>query len=56
MNLDSFVEAYTVTALVMFPIHAYGSKEQKERWLRDLGSGKKIGCFGLSWKNLILKL
>ena len=39
-------------SLVMFPIHAYGSKEQKERWLRDLGSGKKIGCFGLTEPNL----
>ena len=38
-------------SLVMFPIHAYGSKQQKERWLRDLGSGKKIGCFGLTEPN-----
>ena len=35
-------------ALVMYPIHAYGSEEQKERWLPDLGTGEKVGCFGLT--------
>jgi len=35
-------------ALVMYPIHAYGSAEQKERWLADLGSGSSVGCFGLT--------
>ena len=35
-------------ALVMYPIHAYGSDEQKERWLPDLGRGEKVGCFGLT--------
>ncbi|ODR81525.1 acyl-CoA dehydrogenase [Haladaptatus sp. W1] len=35
-------------ALVMYPIHAYGSEEQKERWLPDLGEGKAVGCFGLT--------
>jgi glutaryl-CoA dehydrogenase len=35
-------------ALVMYPIHAYGSDEQKERWLPDLGEGKAVGCFGLT--------
>ncbi len=34
--------------LVMFPIDAYGSDEQKERWLPAMGEGKKIGCFGLT--------
>ncbi|MFH5799497.1 acyl-CoA dehydrogenase family protein [Haladaptatus sp. CMAA 1911] len=35
-------------ALVMYPIHAFGSEEQKERWLPDLGEGKAVGCFGLT--------
>ena len=35
-------------ALVMYPIFAYGSDEQKERWLADLGSGETVGCFGLT--------
>tara|TARA_B100000003_G_scaffold62505_2_gene55904 strand:+ start:5902 stop:7074 length:1173 start_codon:yes stop_codon:yes gene_type:complete len=38
-------------ALVMYPIHAYGSDEQKTRWLSKLGSGEKIGCFGLTESN-----
>lgn len=38
-------------ALVMYPIHAYGSEEQKEKWLPGLGSGTKIGCFGLTEPN-----
>jgi len=35
-------------ALVMYPIHAFGSDEQKERWLPALGRGEKVGCFGLT--------
>ena len=35
-------------ALVIYPIHAYGSAEQKERWLPDLGAGEAVGCFGLT--------
>jgi len=35
-------------ALVMYPIHAYGSDDQKERWLPALGEGKAVGCFGLT--------
>ncbi|WP_440988261.1 acyl-CoA dehydrogenase family protein [Haloarchaeobius baliensis] len=35
-------------ALVMYPIHAFGSEEQKEEWLPDMGRGEKIGCFGLT--------
>ena len=35
-------------ALVMYPIHAYGSEEQKDRWLSDLAAGEKVGCFGLT--------
>ena len=38
-------------SLVMYPIHAFGSDSQKERWLSDLGAGKKIGCFGLTEPN-----
>jgi len=34
--------------LVMYPIHAYGSEAQKERWLPALASGQAIGCFGLT--------
>jgi glutaryl-CoA dehydrogenase len=32
----------------MYPIHTYGSEEQKQRWLPDMARGKKIGCFGLT--------
>jgi glutaryl-CoA dehydrogenase len=35
-------------SLVMFPIHAYGSEEQKEYWLPKLAAGEAIGCFGLT--------
>ncbi|AEM58069.1 acyl-CoA dehydrogenase [Haloarcula hispanica N601] len=35
-------------ALVMYPIHAYGSDAQKEEWLPALGSGERVGCFGLT--------
>ncbi len=35
-------------SLVMFPIHAYGSEEQKNKWLPKLASGELIGCFGLT--------
>jgi glutaryl-CoA dehydrogenase len=45
-GLRSFVSVQG--ALVMFPIHAYGSPEQKERWLPKLQSGQAIGCFGLT--------
>ena len=38
-------------ALVMYPIHAYGSKDQKAKWLSELGTGTKIGCFGLTEPN-----
>jgi glutaryl-CoA dehydrogenase len=45
-GLRSFVSVQG--ALVMYPIHAYGSDEQKDRWLPELASGRKIGCFGLT--------
>jgi glutaryl-CoA dehydrogenase len=32
----------------MYPIHAYGSEEQKQKWLPALQSGAAIGCFGLT--------
>jgi glutaryl-CoA dehydrogenase len=35
-------------ALVMFPIHAFGSDAQKKKWLPLLARGEKIGCFGLT--------
>ena len=35
-------------ALVMYPIHSYGSEAQKERWLPELAAGRAIGCFGLT--------
>ncbi|MGE3525723.1 MAG: acyl-CoA dehydrogenase family protein [Gemmatimonadales bacterium] len=35
-------------ALVMYPIHAFGSEEQKKHWLPRLASGDEIGCFGLT--------
>ena len=34
--------------LVMYPIHTYGSEEQKQHWLPKLQSGEAIGCFGLT--------
>ena len=36
------------SSLVMFPIHAFGSEEQKQRWLPGMAAGKLIGCFGLT--------
>ena len=36
------------SALVMYPIHAFGSEEQKDCWLPKLAKGEKIGCFGLT--------
>jgi glutaryl-CoA dehydrogenase len=36
------------SSLVMFPIYAYGSDAQKEKWLPAMARGEKIGCFGLT--------
>src|SRR6056297_1683043 len=36
------------SSLVMYPIHAYGSEEQRRRYLPGLASGETIGCFGLT--------
>ena len=35
-------------ALVMYPIHAFGSEEQKERYLPRMARGELVGCFGLT--------
>jgi glutaryl-CoA dehydrogenase len=45
-GLRSFVSVQS--ALVMYPIYAFGSDEQKDRWLPRLRSGEAIGCFGLT--------
>ncbi|MEM7308053.1 MAG: acyl-CoA dehydrogenase family protein [Planctomycetota bacterium] len=45
-GLRSFVSVQG--ALVMFPIFAFGSEEQKRHWLPKLASGQAIGCFGLT--------
>lgn len=36
------------SSLVMYPIHAYGSEEQRRKYLPGLASGQLIGCFGLT--------
>jgi glutaryl-CoA dehydrogenase len=45
-GLRSFVSVQS--ALVMYPIHAFGSKEQKDRWIPKLARAEAIGCFGLT--------
>jgi glutaryl-CoA dehydrogenase len=35
-------------SLAMYALHAYGSEEQKNRWLPDMAAGQAIGCFGLT--------
>ncbi len=45
-GLRSFVSVQS--SLVMYPIYAYGSDEQKQRWLPALAQGEAIGCFGLT--------
>src|SRR5581483_11770924 len=45
-GIRSFVSVQS--ALVMYPIYAFGSDEQKQRWLPGLQTGEKIGCFGLT--------
>ena len=42
----SFVSVQS--ALVMYPIYTFGSEEQKQKWLPELASGRKLGCFGLT--------
>src|ERR1035437_9396099 len=36
------------SALVMYPIDAFGPEEQKSLWLAKLATGEKLGCFGLT--------
>ncbi len=36
------------SSLVMYPIHAYGSEEQRQKYLPGLASGELVGCFGLT--------
>ena len=45
-GVRSFVSVQS--ALVMYPIHAFGSEEHKQKWLPALQSGSKLGCFGLT--------
>ncbi len=45
-GLRSFVSVQS--ALVMYPIYAFGSAEQKQKWLPALHSARAIGCFGLT--------
>jgi glutaryl-CoA dehydrogenase len=45
-GVRSFVSVQS--ALVMYPIHAYGSPAQKEKWLPRLQKGEALGCFGLT--------
>ena len=45
-GLRSFVSVQG--GLVMYPIYSYGSDAQKDKWLPQLQSGRKIGCFGLT--------
>jgi glutaryl-CoA dehydrogenase len=47
---DSGVRSFVSVqgSLAMFPIWAYGSEEQKRRWLPQMAAGDVIGCFGLT--------
>ncbi len=49
-RVDSgYRSAFSVqSSLVMFPIHAFGSEAQKERFLPPLRTGEIVGCFGLT--------
>jgi len=39
------------SSLVMYPIHAYGTEDQRKRWLPRLATGELVGCFGLTEPN-----
>nr|MDJ0624627.1 acyl-CoA dehydrogenase family protein [Desulfocapsaceae bacterium] len=47
---DSAIRSFASVqgSLVMYPIFAYGSKEQKKLWLPRMARGEAIGCFGLT--------
>lgn len=52
-KIDSGLRSFASvqTALAMYPIYAYGSEEQKQRWLPPMARGEAIGCFGLTEPN-----
>jgi len=47
---DSSIRSFSSvqSSLVMYPIYAYGSEDQRMKWLPKLASGAAIGCFGLT--------
>ncbi|MCC8539634.1 acyl-CoA dehydrogenase family protein [Xanthomonas axonopodis pv. poinsettiicola] len=45
-GVRSFVSVQS--SLCMYPIHAYGSDAQRQRWLPEMAAGRAIACFGLS--------
>jgi glutaryl-CoA dehydrogenase len=45
-GVRSFVSVQS--GLVMYPIHTFGTEEQKNEWLPQMAKGEKIGCFGLT--------
>jgi glutaryl-CoA dehydrogenase len=45
-GVRSFVSVQN--SLCMFPIHRYGSEEQKNRFLPEMAAGRLLGCFGLT--------
>jgi glutaryl-CoA dehydrogenase len=45
-GIRSFVSVQS--SLCMYPIHAFGSDEQKQRWLPSMAKGEVIACFGLT--------
>src|ERR1700757_4674652 len=45
-GIRSFVSVQS--ALCMYPIYAFGSDAQKDKWLPQMAKGEKIGCFGLT--------
>jgi glutaryl-CoA dehydrogenase len=49
---SSYRSALSVqSSLVMYPIYAYGSEAQRQKYLPALASGEKVGCFGLTEPN-----
>jgi glutaryl-CoA dehydrogenase len=52
-RVDSGIRSFcsVQTALAMYPISAYGTEEQKQRWLPRMAAGELIGCFGLTEPN-----
>src|ERR1700693_3544195 len=39
------------SSLVMYPIHAYGTETQRQKYLPQLATGERVGCFGLTEPN-----